>query len=97
MGLEVSSRGLRYLSESFDRVGGVHVVAAIFEVEFVCELAPPTDPKIVARAWVARAELGAQLAVRVVREPLLANLAGDKRRYYAFAEAGISVAFADEP
>jgi hypothetical protein len=58
-------------------------------------VAATADLHAVDLAWVSKAELGGRLTVAVVREPLLAYLAGDERRYYGFAEAGITIRFRD--
>ena len=55
------------------------------------------DAHVVDLAWVPPAELPARLIVAVVREPLLATLRGESRRYFAFADAGITIEFADRP
>ncbi len=87
---------LLYVSESFDRAGGVHVRNATFRVAVTGEARlPPHDAHVVAVEWVPRDELAARLTLAVLREPLLAALAGDERRYYGFADAGISIEFSD--
>jgi len=96
VGLAVEVGGLRYVAESYDRSGDAHVVCAAFDVRGSGEpVLDPTDAHVVAMAWVPRTELPARLAIRVVREPLLQNLADPSRRYFGFAEAGITISFAD--
>jgi len=96
VGLAIDVGGLRYVAESYDRSGDAHVVCAAFDVEGSGDPAlDPSDPHVVAMAWVPRAELPARLAVRVIREPMLQNLADPSRRYFGFADAGITISFAD--
>lgn len=95
-GLAVVARELLYVSESFDRAGGVHVRNATFRVSAEGEpRLDPGDAHVVSAAWVAPCDLPAWLTVAVLREPLLASLAGDTRRYFGFADAAISIEFAD--
>ncbi len=97
-GLDAVAQRLLYVSESFDRAGGVHVVNATFAVAARGEpRLPPDDAHVVALQWTPRDRIEQHIAVAVVREPLLAWLAGDERGYYAFSDAGITVEFADEP
>jgi ADP-ribose pyrophosphatase YjhB (NUDIX family) len=96
-GLEIAANRLLYVSESYDRASGAHFLNACFSVEAAGEpQLPAADAHVVAIDWVPRAELTRRLRVRVVREPLLAFLAGDRRRYYGFDDAGITVEFADD-
>ena len=93
-GLAVEAGGLLYLSESYDRSTGTHFLNATFAVSTAGEpRRPADDAHVVDVAWVPRAELAERLAVRVVREPLLAALAGETRRYFGFADAGITIEF----
>ncbi len=55
------------------------------------------DPHVVDYAWVPVEELGQKLVVPVVRDPLLAHLGDPSRRYFGFADAGITIAFSDAP
>jgi ADP-ribose pyrophosphatase YjhB (NUDIX family) len=95
-GLAVAIGPLLYASESFDGATGTHVLNLTFEVHADgTPRIPQSDAHVVDVAWVPRDELAARIRARVVREPLLAALSGDPRRYFAFPEAGISVQFAD--
>ena len=97
-GLAVRPNGLAYVAESFDASTQTQFTAICFRVEGDGEPAlPPDDPHVRDWRWVDAAELPALLAVRVVREPLLAYLADRQPRYFGFAEAGITIAFADAP
>jgi 8-oxo-dGTP diphosphatase len=97
-GLKVDSERLLYVSESFDRAGDAHVLSATFGVEALGQARlPSADAHVVALAWVPREEVLRRISVRVVREPLAAHLRGGRRRYYGFADAGITIAFADDP
>jgi ADP-ribose pyrophosphatase YjhB (NUDIX family) len=94
--LAVVAHELLYISESFDRAGGVHVRNATFRVSDEGEpRVDPGDAHVVSVEWVPRRDLPARLTVAVLREPLLASLAGDTRRYFGFADAEISIEFAD--
>jgi ADP-ribose pyrophosphatase YjhB (NUDIX family) len=96
--LQGTISSLAFASESFDRKGHVHVLSLTFEASVNGALAVPThDAHVVDAAWVPEDELAARMHVAVVREPILAYLRGDRRRYYEFTEAGISIEFADEP
>jgi 8-oxo-dGTP pyrophosphatase MutT (NUDIX family) len=97
-GLEVTPHELLYVSESFDSAGGIHVRNTTFRV--TAEGEPhivPGDAHVVAVAWVARRDLPGKLTLAVLRDPLLAALRGDPRRYFGFADAGISIEFSDAP
>lgn len=95
-GLRATAGELLYVSESYDRTTGDHFLNATFRVSARGEArAASHDAHVVDLAWVPRAELPALLSVAVVREPLLASLNGDPRRYFGFADAGITIEFAD--
>lgn len=94
--LAVDVGPLRYVAESYDRATDTHFVNFAFTIAATGEPRPgPDDAHVVALAWVPYAELGRRLTVAVVREPLLAHLADPARRYFGFADAGISIEFAD--
>jgi ADP-ribose pyrophosphatase YjhB (NUDIX family) len=96
-GLEISVASLLYISESHDRASDTHFLNACFSVEAPGEpCLPATDAHVVDLAWVPRTELARRLRVPVVREPLLAYLGGDRRGYYGFEDAGITIEFADD-
>ncbi|GAC1305404.1 MAG: hypothetical protein NVSMB21_07030 [Vulcanimicrobiaceae bacterium] len=48
-------------------------------------------------AWGGGAALAERLVVGVVREPLLRYLGGDRSRYSGYAEAGVTIEFAEPP
>jgi 8-oxo-dGTP diphosphatase len=97
-GLTVRPNGLAYVAESFDARSQTQFTAFCFRVEGDGEpVLPPDDPHVRDWRWVEPDELPALLAVRVVREPLLAYLADRQPRYFGFAEAGITIVFADAP
>jgi len=93
---------LAYVSESFDTAGEMHVLNTTFRFSVDrrpsdgLELDLGRDAHVTEVAWVPREMVGDRIAVSVVREPLVAHLADPASRYYGFAEAGISIAFADE-
>lgn len=94
-GLRGTVTALCYVSESYD--GDTHFTNVTFAVEAPGEPAPVFAPEdhVVDCAWVACTELSERLGVRVVREPLLAFLRGDFRRYAGYPEADITVEFPD--
>jgi 8-oxo-dGTP diphosphatase len=97
-GLDVHVDGLRYVSESYDRATSTHFTSAAFTVRAQGEpVVSGADAHVVAAAWVPLHELAARLTVAVVREPLLAHLADPQRRYFGFADAGITIEFFDAP
>ena len=94
--LNVRVTRLAYVAESFDHATGTQFTNFAFHVEaFGVACVPPGDAHVVACDWVPRAALPARLAVGVVREPLLAYLADGRRQYFGFADAGITIEFAD--
>lgn len=95
-GLAVAVGPLWYVSESYDRATGTHFLNVTFAVS------AEGEPRVVAGeahvvdlAWVARGALPRRLPVRVVREPLLATLRDGPPGYFGFADAGITIEFAD--
>lgn len=95
-GLEAQVEELVYISESYDRASGEHFLNATFAVRANGEARlTGTDAHVVDLAWLSPAEISERLSVAVVREPLLAALRGDPRRYFVFADAGITIEFAD--
>lgn len=96
--LDVEVGVLRYVSESYDRAAGVHFLCVAFDVRAEGEpRVPPGDAHAVAHAWIPHGSLAERLRVAVVREPLLAHLADPCRRYFGFADAGVTIDFADAP
>jgi 8-oxo-dGTP diphosphatase len=96
--LEGRVRSLAYVAESFDTATDTHFTAFCFAVDAPGEPSvPPDDAHVRAYCWAARDELAAMLAVRVVREPLIAHLADPAQRYFGYLDAGITIAFGDEP
>jgi ADP-ribose pyrophosphatase YjhB (NUDIX family) len=86
-----------YVSESFDRATETHVLNVTFAVTAVDDAhVPVDDAHVVDLEWVPRERIAERVTTRVIREPLLAHLAGDARRYYGFDDAGITIEFADE-
>jgi ADP-ribose pyrophosphatase YjhB (NUDIX family) len=94
--LNVRVTRLAYVAESFDRATATQFTNFAFHVEGSGEpRVPPDDTHAVACAWTTPAELAERLSVVVVREPLLAYLADSRRQYFGYADAGISIEFAD--
>jgi ADP-ribose pyrophosphatase YjhB (NUDIX family) len=94
--LEIEVGNLLYVSESHDRATGAHFLNVTFAVTAAGQPQEVAgDAHVVALAWVPRAELAARVSVRIVREPLLAALAGEPRRYFGFDDAGITIEFAE--
>lgn len=94
-GLDGTIDRLAYVSESYD--GLTHFTNFTFAVSARGEISMPhvLDDHVVGAAWVGFDEVAARIAVAVVREPLIAVLRGSERRYFGYAEAGISIAFPD--
>lgn len=96
-GLAVSVTSLAYVAESFDATTCTHFTAFCFHVEGTGEPGlPRADAHVRALRWARRDELPGLLTVGVVGIPLLGYLADPARRYFGFADAGITIAFADE-
>jgi ADP-ribose pyrophosphatase YjhB (NUDIX family) len=96
-GLAIEVDRLLYVSESYDRQTDAHFLNVTFSVR--AEGQPKAgldDAHIVGIDWVPRGEVGARLIVAAVREPLLAYLREEERRYFGFSDAGITIEFADE-
>jgi ADP-ribose pyrophosphatase YjhB (NUDIX family) len=93
-GLRGMVRELCYVSESYD--GSTHFINATFAVDTHGDLTPARveGDHVEDAAWVPIDELPQRLTVRVVREPLLAFLARD-RRYAGYADAGVTIEFPD--
>lgn len=95
-GLEVALERVAYVSESYDPTASTHFINVTFIVRSEGEPAQPAgDLHAVACEWVPIAEVAQRLRVGVVREPLCAFLAGDARNYFGYADAGITIEFAD--
>lgn len=95
-GLTATIVRLAYLSESYD--GDVHFTNATFEIDVDGEMRAPSDDHVTGVAWVPLTECGLRIAVAVVREPLLAYLAGElAARYAGFHAAGVTIVFPTEP
>jgi hypothetical protein len=87
---------LAYVAESFDHATATQFTNFAFHVEGSGEpRVPPGDAHAVACEWVERGALSGRLGVGVVREPLLTYLADGRRQYFGYADAGISIEFAD--
>ncbi|MFY9780051.1 MAG: NUDIX hydrolase [Candidatus Baltobacteraceae bacterium] len=94
--LDIEVGELLYVSESHDRSTGMHFLNITFAVSAQGQPHEVAgDAHVVGLAWVPRGELAARVSVRIVREPLLAALAGDERRYFGFDDAGITIEFAE--
>jgi ADP-ribose pyrophosphatase YjhB (NUDIX family) len=90
--LDVRAGELAYVSESYD--GDQHFINATFLVKVVGEpfFSMTQGEHIVAVEWVPLEAVSERIAVRVVREPLVAYLEGRSgRRYAGYHEAGITI------
>jgi ADP-ribose pyrophosphatase YjhB (NUDIX family) len=97
-GLDVAVGGLAYVAESFDAATAMQFTGFCFAIDAVGEpRRPAADAHVRDWRWVPYAQLADILAVRVVREPLLGYLADRERHYFGYLDAGITIAFADEP
>ncbi|GAC1447340.1 MAG: hypothetical protein PVSMB8_05850 [Vulcanimicrobiaceae bacterium] len=96
--LAVAVGPLGYVAESYDRAARAHILVCCFTVHSMGDAIAETvagDAHVVDLAWIPRAELATKVTVPVVRDPLVAHLGGDPRRYYGYAESGITIEFAD--
>lgn len=92
-GLRGSVRELCYVSESYD--GQTHFTNFTFDVDAGGEITPADERDHIAGAqWIEIDALDVTIAVKVVREPLLAYLRAGTR-YAGYAEADISIVFPD--
>lgn len=96
--LDVRVTKLAYVAESFDAATATQFTNFAFHVEGDRgePRVPDEDAHAVACAWIARSELAQRLTVAVVREPLMAYLADPRNQYFGYADAGITIEFADE-
>jgi ADP-ribose pyrophosphatase YjhB (NUDIX family) len=95
--LAVRVTRLAYVAESFDHATTTQFTNFAFHVEGAGEpRVPPDDGHAVDCAWVAIPDLAQRLAVGVVREPLVGYLSDPQRQYFGYADAGITIEFADE-
>jgi ADP-ribose pyrophosphatase YjhB (NUDIX family) len=94
--LFVEVNGLRYVSESYDAAGATHFTGFIFSVSSAGTPRTASDVHVVDVDWVPIDELRSRIAVKVVRDPLIANLIDPRQRYFPFAEAGITIEFLDD-
>ena len=93
-GLSIEVGELLYVCESYD--GLTQFTNTTFRVSATGDPhLPASDAHIVGMQWVTPKELASKITVGVVRDPLLAYLGGDSKRYYGYAEAEISIEFAD--
>lgn len=94
-GLHGAVRELCYASESYD--GAAHFTNFTFAVDAEGEPAVPhvEGDHVVEAEWVAAGDIAARIAVRVVREPLLAYLHGELPGYAGYADAGVTIVFPD--
>jgi 8-oxo-dGTP diphosphatase len=97
-GLQVDAGDLAYVSESYDR--DRHYVNATFVVNVRAPRAPlrvaANGDHIVAVEWIPLVEVASRIVVAVVREPLVAYLAGRLRRRYAgYHKAGVTIEWPD--
>lgn len=94
-GLDGTIAALAYVSESYD--GETHFTNFTFVANASGEISHPRDPAdhVVGAQWVRLDEIGKRIDVAVVREPLESFVNGSERRYFGYAEAGISIAFPD--
>jgi len=87
---------LAYIAESFDYRSATHFTNFAFRIRANGEpQTPANDAHVVEYGWFTREALAQKLIVPVVREPLLAHLAGSEQRYFGYNDPGITIEFAD--
>lgn len=97
-GLDVVVGGLRYVAESYDTKTGEHFLCVCFDVTSSGEpRAASDDAHVTEIAWCPRDRIGEKIVLPVVRDPLVANLADPAKRYFGFADSGVTIVFADAP
>ncbi len=97
-GLAVVVGGLRYVAESYDTTTGEHFLCVCFDVTSPGEArAASDDAHVTEIAWCPRDRIGDKIVLPVVRDPLVANLADPAKRYFGFADSGVTIVFADAP
>ena len=95
-GLTIAVGALRYVAESYDSKNGAHFLCVAFDVSSDgIPAAASDDAHVAAIAWCPRDAIASKIAVAVVRDPLVANLFDPSERYFAYADAGITIEFAD--
>jgi 8-oxo-dGTP diphosphatase len=93
-GLHAEAREVAYVSESYD--GDEHFLNVTFNISLRqaqedALVAAPFD-HVVGVEWVPLAQVAERIVVAVVREPLLAYLAGSlTQRYAGFHDAGVTI------
>ncbi|MDP9017559.1 MAG: NUDIX hydrolase [Candidatus Eremiobacteraeota bacterium] len=93
-GLSIEVGALLYVSESYD--GTQQFTNTTFSVTALGEpKASSGDAHVVAVEWVAISDVASRVSAKVVREPLESHLSGSQRRYFGYADAEISIVFAD--
>lgn len=96
-GLAIDVGELLFVSESYERASGTHYTNYTFTISAPGEpQLVAGDAHVVAVEWVPLAEVAERFSVAVVREPLIAYLRDERQRYWGYADAGITIAFADE-
>ncbi|MFN2448993.1 MAG: NUDIX domain-containing protein [Candidatus Baltobacteraceae bacterium] len=94
-GLYGTAGELCYVSESFD--GPAHFINTTFAVGAQGEIDLRRQPgdHVTGVEWTPLDAIGERIAVRVVREPLLAYLNASLPGYAGYAEAGVTIEFPD--
>jgi ADP-ribose pyrophosphatase YjhB (NUDIX family) len=96
-GLDVVTRGLRYVAESYDTKTGEHFLCVCFDVTASGEpVAASDDAHVTEIAWCPRERIADKIVLPVVRDPIVAHLADPTKRYFGFADSGVTIEFADE-
>lgn len=95
-GLSGRLRELCYTSESYDGQTQFNNFTFLVDADGDPQLPHVEGDHVVEAVWVDIAELPQRIAVRVVREPLLAYLSGSlPMRYAGYPDAGITIEFPD--
>jgi ADP-ribose pyrophosphatase YjhB (NUDIX family) len=93
-GLTAVVSELAYISESYD--GDVHVASATFAIDVTGTLATPgKGDHVLGAQWVPIDRLAERITIAVVRDPLVQYLR-ERKRYFGFAQAGVSIEWPDQ-
>ncbi len=96
-GLDVRVHELRYVAESYDPQTGEHFLCVSFDVTSGGDpIAASDDAHVTEIAWWPRERIAEKIVLPVVRDPIVAHFADPAKRYFGFADSGVTIVFADD-